>query len=82
VFVCLNWSLRRPFGPRAAIGVVVGLAVYGALDELTQIPVGRYADVYDWLADCAGALAGVAAFAAVGAVYRRAGRRENRRQRG
>lgn len=33
--------------------------VYAGVDELTQIPVGRTADVYDWLADCAGIVVGI-----------------------
>ncbi len=40
-----------------ALLVAVG---YGAIDELGQIPIpGRTADVVDWLADVAGAVAGV-----------------------
>ncbi len=36
-------------------------ACYGALDELGQIPIpGRCADISDWYADVAGAVAGVA----------------------
>ena len=34
------------------------IAGWGILDELLQIPVGRTASVYDWLADLAGATAG------------------------
>lgn len=38
-------------------------AVYGCLDELSQIPVpGRHAEVADWVADVAGAGVGVLAF--------------------
>lgn len=39
--------------------VLVGCAFYGAFDEITQIPVGRVADLRDWLFDVAGASAGV-----------------------
>ena len=45
--------------PRRAGLVLMVVAVYGAADELLQIPVGRHADLYDWLADCAGALIGL-----------------------
>jgi VanZ family protein len=38
---------------------------YGVLDEITQIPVGRTADPLDWLADAAGAAAGLVAFLAM-----------------
>lgn len=33
---------------------VLGTAVYGALDELLQIPVGRHCDFWDWVADMSG----------------------------
>jgi VanZ family protein len=36
---------------------------YGAIDELGQMPIpGRTADVVDWLADAAGAVAGVTCY--------------------
>lgn len=38
----------------AAVGVM-----YGGLDELLQIPVGRTADWYDFAADCFGILIGL-----------------------
>ncbi len=34
---------------------VLVIALYGIIDELLQIPVGRTASVFDWLADLAGA---------------------------
>ncbi len=37
-------------------------AAYGVFDEITQIPVGRTCDPLDWLADAAGAAAGLMAF--------------------
>src|SRR5689334_14353646 len=57
----LNW---KGFGRIAAI-----VALYGIFDELTQIPVGRHADVMDWFADICGCALGLAAFAAVHAVF-------------
>ncbi|MBS0265781.1 MAG: VanZ family protein [Planctomycetes bacterium] len=45
---------------RTAAQIIVVVAVYGIVDELTQIPVGRHADVWDWLADVSGALFGLA----------------------
>ena len=47
---------------RAATTAVAFAAVYGITDEFHQwfVP-GRTADVYDWVADCAGAAAGVVA---------------------
>lgn len=38
-------------------------ACYGAVDELGQIPIpGRHADIWDWVADMLGAVAGLAAY--------------------
>lgn len=57
------WSAWRPpmrtghFLMLAAI-----LIAYAALDEVTQVPVGRKADVADWMADVVGILIGIGAF--------------------
>lgn len=40
---------------------VAVIAVYGVLDELLQIPVGRTASLFDWLADLLGATLGALA---------------------
>ena len=37
------------------------IAGYGVLDELFQIPAGRTASVWDWIADVVGASAGIVA---------------------
>ena len=50
-------SLRRYFGLLAIA------SIYGVLDELLQIPVGRHADVRDWVADTTGAICGLLLFA-------------------
>lgn len=43
-----------------AFGIVVG---YGALDELSQLPIpGRHGDLWDWLADVSGAALGLLAY--------------------
>ena len=47
------------------------VAAYGAIDELLQIPVGRTCDVWDWLADIAGAAAGLLVFAIAASLARR-----------
>lgn len=47
------------------------VAVYGVFDELTQIPVGRHADVKDWYADVVGCMLGLAVFAMVRAILAR-----------
>jgi VanZ family protein len=44
--------------------IVIICAVFGVVDELLQIPVGRYASMFDWVADLFGANLGVIAFAA------------------
>lgn len=50
---------------RFHLGAVwMALVLYGAVDELTQIPVGRHASVIDWLADAVGAAAGILLFLA------------------
>lgn len=38
------------------------IVVYGALDELTQIPVGRDCDIWDWTADAIGTATGLLLF--------------------
>jgi VanZ family protein len=64
------WWLRWPLGWRGYLAIFAILLAYGAFDEITQIPVGRRADVVDWLADAAGALAGLAVFAAARTIVR------------
>ena len=54
LFISLKLSRRKP-AAQTAILVLAILLVYGALDELTQIPVGRTCDIIDWYADAAGA---------------------------
>ena len=39
---------------------IIAIALYGAADELLQIPVGRQAEFADWIADMAGAATGIA----------------------
>src|SRR5688572_26777814 len=52
------------FGCGLAVCVVGVIAVYGAIDELTQgFTESRSPDAWDWVADLVGATAGVAAFA-------------------
>jgi VanZ family protein len=57
----LAWAIPT-FPNKRWINVVLALViaiVYGAIDEISQTPVGRTADVMDWAADSAGALIGV-----------------------
>ncbi len=65
-FLAAGWlSVRRPVGPKQLAGVFCMVAAYGIIDELLQIPVNRHCDLWDWLADCAGAAIGLAVFAGV-----------------
>jgi VanZ family protein len=38
---------------------------YGIVDEFSQIPFGRHADIYDWIADSIGVVVGLTAYAMV-----------------
>lgn len=63
------WLARRgttrPWGVWHAASVWLGLAFYGALDELTQPLTGRHCDFYDWVADVVGVTLGLAFFSLV-----------------
>jgi VanZ family protein len=66
--LCLlaSWELSRGT-LQAAHYFMVWLfgTLYGIFDEVTQIPVGRTCDGYDWLADVAGIIVGLILFQAV-----------------
>jgi VanZ family protein len=68
-------AFRQSFGNSLSwkrVGAVFGIVVlYGVIDELTQIPVGRTADIYDWFADVAGAIGGLGLLAALRAALSR-----------
>jgi VanZ family protein len=65
LLLCAAWAVFRPPGWAMAAVVVAIAAGYGALDEASQLLVpGRSADVRDWIADVAGAIAGVGVFLA------------------
>ena len=55
-----TWAQFRPAGKRNWGGLLTAVAVYGIIDELLQIPVGRSADIADWYADLIGATLGIA----------------------
>jgi VanZ family protein len=61
--VCLNWALAWGMGWRHWLAIAAILAAFGAVDEITQIPVGRNCDLRDWFADVTGVAAGMAVFA-------------------
>ena len=60
----LAWAFpkesKRPYAH--LIGAWIVACAYGAVDELSQIPVGRHADVRDWIADSIGAVLGLIAY--------------------
>jgi VanZ family protein len=62
--LCWAVSSRRKFTVATWGVVVVVTVVYGAVDELLQIPIqGRTAELGDWAADVGGAVCGTLAFA-------------------
>lgn len=50
---------RRRLGWQAAVFLAAGLAVFAALDEITQPICSRAAEPLDWVFDCAGIVAGI-----------------------
>ncbi len=60
----LAWAIptRQKYPWAHVIWAFLLAMTYGAIDEFTQIPVGRTADVYDWIADTTGALIGVVVY--------------------
>lgn len=60
----LSWVLfSRMRGVLRHGGMVLSIiAIYAALDELLQIPVGRRCDFWDWIADMIGAACGLTLF--------------------
>ncbi len=61
----LAWPVAARSGPSLGtyVYLLVIAACYGAVDELGQIPIpGRAADIWDWVADVVGAVAGLAAY--------------------
>jgi VanZ family protein len=62
ILFSLALSTRRPLSLARSLGVVLLLAGYGALDEVTQPLVGRDCDFFDWCADLTGILLGVSLF--------------------
>jgi hypothetical protein len=69
----LTWRfhIAGRVGVRLFVTVLFIAAVYGALDELLQIPVGRRADIRDWLADCVGAIVGFGCYQIARAITQR-----------
>ncbi|WP_218932266.1 VanZ family protein [Adhaeretor mobilis] len=66
-FVLAGWelTLRRELQPKHYFAVWLVGTVYGMIDEITQIPVGRTGDMHDWLADVIGIVVGLVLFQVV-----------------
>lgn len=60
-------SQSRVRGVSSGKACLLVIAVYGLLDELLQIPVGRTASVFDWIADVIGAATGIVVAQRLGA---------------
>ena len=55
-----SWELSAGIlQPQHYFAVWLFCTLYGAVDEITQIPVGRVCDGLDWLADIGGILVGL-----------------------
>ncbi len=65
LLLALWQSGKSTLGRREAAVILAVLMAYSLLDEVTQIPVGRTCDLFDALADWAGALFGLLVFAAL-----------------
>jgi VanZ family protein len=64
VLLATTWRATARAGHfRQLFWTWVAVAVFGTLDELTQIPVGRDCDFWDWIADATGAAVGLLIFA-------------------
>jgi VanZ family protein len=61
--VLTSWELTvGQLRPQHYFTVWLVGTLYGAFDEITQIPVGRHADVNDWFFDIAGIVFGLTAY--------------------
>lgn len=59
ILLYLNAWIRNISALRASMWIAGIGMIYGALDELLQIPVNRHADVHDWIADMSGVMTGL-----------------------
>lgn len=61
--VLVGWELTiGVLKPKHYFAVWLVGTMYGAFDEITQVPVGRECDVNDWAFDVLGIVAGILAF--------------------
>lgn len=61
----LAWAIPTIPRHRMLNVLMAGLfaIAYGIFDEFSQIPFGRHADIFDWVADSVGVFAGLIAYA-------------------
>ncbi len=63
VLVLIGWEFTiGVLEPKHYFAVWLAGTLYGAFDEITQIPVGRTCDMNDWLADVTGIVIGLLVF--------------------
>ncbi len=59
----VSWDLAiGPLRPAHYFTVWLVGTLFGAFDEITQIPVGRHGDIHDWLCDVLGIVIGLILF--------------------
>lgn len=59
----VSWDLAiGPLQPKHYFTVWLAGTLYGAFDEITQIPVGRHGDIHDWVCDVLGIVIGLITF--------------------
>jgi len=71
ILLAARQSLWQPLNWKSLGRVAAIVALYGIFDELTQIPVGRHADVMDWFADITGCALGLAVFSTARSILMR-----------
>jgi len=69
-----TWLTARRTASRGLATLAIGLAAFGAVDEVTQPFFRRHADPLDWIYDCVGIAIGLALVAVAAAVIRRVAR--------
>ena len=75
VLVLLGWQLTiGVLQPKHYFAVWLVGTLYAAMDEVTQIPVGRTADMNDWAADVLGIVTGLLVFRVAFAIFTRVAR--------
>jgi VanZ family protein len=66
MFLLISGELTLgPLKPIHFFSVWLACTLYGAMDEITQIPVGRNCDVADWIYDVLGVIAALTVFRVV-----------------